>query len=79
MNEFVTKLLERLEDLKNNYTSNCTTLINGSVCEKEKDCASCVAQQSINIVNRLIEECGMSVFDDYNNKSSTKHHHRKRK
>ena len=65
MNDFITELLERLTDLRNNYTNNCTVRVDNNTCRNEKDCGSCVADQAIEIVNQLIEEKGMVVFDDY--------------
>ena len=57
MKEFVEKLIERLEELKeDSINENCPVVPNSEDSEMEHSCASCFLNASIKIVNQLAEE-----------------------
>ena len=57
MKEFVEKLIERLEELKEDIINkNCPVVPNSEDCEMEHSCASCFLNAPIKIVKQLAEE-----------------------
>lgn len=57
MKEFAEKLIERLEELKeDSINKNCPVVPISEDCEMEPSCASCFLNASIKIVKQLAEE-----------------------